>query len=370
VVEVTGIEEHVLGRRALNRALLARQMLLRRHRLPALDAIEHLGGMQSQAPNPPYIGLWSRLEDFDFDELGGLVRDRRAVRTVLMRRTLHLVSARDALAVRPLVQPIIDRYIATARGGAIQNVDMGPIRDALRLFCEEEPRTDKELRAYLAERWPDEDAELLAWAVRVLLPLVQVPPRGIWGQSGTARSTTLESWLGRPMETGFPVDDLVLRYLAAFGPATVRDAQHWSGLTRLGEVVDRLAPKLVTFEGEDGRVLYDVPEAPRPDPETPAPVRYVPDFDNLLLSHADRARIITEEHRGRVFTVNGIIRATVLVDGFVHGTWKIERRRAAATLRVETFGPPSGADRAALIEEGERLLAAAHPDAATREVMI
>jgi len=360
----------VLGRRALNRALLARQMLLSRHRLPALDAIERLAGMQSQAPNPPYVGLWSRLDEFDFGELAGLMRARQVVRTVLMRRTLHLVSARDALAVRPLIQPIIDGYVRTARGGAIKAVDVGPVREAVRRFCEEEPRTDKEIRAFLAERWPGEDAELLAWAVRVLLPLVQVPPRGIWGESGLARSTTLESWVGRPLEADPPVDALVSRYLAAFGPATVRDVQHWSGLTRLGEVMERLAPGLVTFTGEDGRVLYDVPEAPRPDPGTPAPVRYVPDFDNLLLSHADRARIITEEHRGRVFTVNGIIRATVLVDGFVHGMWKIEKKRDAATLRVALFGPVSGADRDALAEEGGRLLAAAHPECGSREVVV
>ncbi|WP_344591112.1 winged helix DNA-binding domain-containing protein [Actinomadura vinacea] len=355
----------MLGRRALNRALLARQMLLRRHRLPALEAIERLVGLQSQAPNPPYVGLWSRLEDFAFGELAELTTERRALRTVLMRGTLHLVSARDAAAIRPLIQPVLDRYLLSGRGGAIKNVDLEPVQDAARRFLEEEPRTDKELRAMLAERWPD--PELLAWAVRLRLPLVQVPPRGIWGASGIARHTTLETWLGRPLDAEPSVDGLVLRYLAAFGPATVQDAQHWSGLTRLGEVVERLGAELVTFRDENGRTLYDLPGAPRPDPSVPAPVRYVPDFDNLLLSHADRARIITAEHRARVFTVNGIIRATVLVDGFVHGMWKMERKRRAVTLRVDLFAP---APEAELVEEGERLMAAAHPDADSREVVV
>ncbi|MFI0355892.1 winged helix DNA-binding domain-containing protein [Actinomadura sp. 9N407] len=358
----------VLGRRALNRALLERQLLLRRQAMPVLDAIEHLVGMQSQAPNPPYVGLWSRLEGFDFDELAGLMRDRRVLRMVLMRGTLHLVSARDALAFRPLTQVVLDRYLTTARGAPLKDVDLEAVGGVARTFFEDEPRTDKELRALLAGHWPDEDAELLAWAARINLPLVQVPPRGIWGQGGIAKHTTLENWLGRAMETEPSIDDMVLRYLAAFGPASVQDMQHWSGLTRLGEVAGRL--KLVTFADENGRTLYDLPDAPRPDPETPAPVRYVPEFDNLTLSHADRARIISEEDRKRIFTVNGIIRATVLVDGFVRGMWRMERKRKAVTLNVDLFAPVSDAERAALVAEGERLMAAAHPDAGSREIVL
>ncbi|MFF5260199.1 winged helix DNA-binding domain-containing protein [Actinomadura viridis] len=362
----------ILGRRALNRALLERQMLLRRHRLPALEAIERLVGMQSQAPNPPYIGLWSRLDGFDFDELAGLMRERRALRMVLMRGTLHLVSARDALALRPLTQAVLDGYLRTGRGSALNGLalDLAQVREAARRFLEEEPRTDKELRAHLGERWPGKDAELLAWGVRCALPLVQVPPRGIWGASGAARHTTLENWLGRPADDDPPIERMVLRYLAAFGPATVADVQQWSGLTRLGEVVERLGSELTTFADENGRTLYDLPEAPRPDPATPAPVRYVPEFDNLTLSHADRTRIISEEHRKRVFTVNGIIRATVLVDGFVRGMWKMEAGRGTATLRVDLFAPVSETDRAALVDEGRRLLATAHPRATSHEVVL
>jgi hypothetical protein len=358
----------VLGRRALNRALLERQLLLRRHAMPVLDAIEHLAGMQSQAPNPPYVGLWSRLEGFDFGEPAGLMHERRVLRMVLMRGTLHLVSARDALAFRPLTQVLLDRYLVSSRGAPLKGFDFEALSGVARKYVEEEPRTDKELRALLAEHWPGEDAELLTWAARIKLPLVQVPPRGIWGAGGIARHTTLENWLGREMDAEPSLGTLVLRYLAAFGPATVQDMQHWSGLTRLGEVAARL--ELVTFADENGKTLYDLPDAPRPDPETPAPVRYVPEFDNLTLSHADRARIISEEHRRRVFTVNGIIRATVLVDGFVRGMWKMESKRKAATLRVDLFAPVNDAERAALVEEGERLLAAAYPAATSREVTV
>ncbi|WP_433476712.1 winged helix DNA-binding domain-containing protein [Spirillospora sp. CA-142024] len=354
-------------RRTLNRALLARQMLLKRHSMSVLEAIEHLVGMQAQAPNPPHIGLWTRLADHAFDEVGELMTERRVLRIVLMRGTLHLVSARDALALRPLTQVILDNYLKT-RMGELDGVDLAEVASWARALLEDEPRTDKELRARLAERWPDEDAAMLAWAVRCSLPLVQVPPRGIWGASGIARHTTLEKWLG-PAVPDPSVDDLVRRYLGAFGPASVQDVQQWSGLTRLGEVVERLRPGLVTFQDEKGRTLYDLPEAPRPDPDTPAPVRFLPDFDNLLLSHADRARIITEEHRKRVFTVNGIIRATFLVDGFVHGMWKIEKKRGEAILRIDPFDPVPEPDRTALEEEGMRLLAAAHPEAKSHAVV-
>ncbi|TDD80991.1 winged helix DNA-binding domain-containing protein [Actinomadura rubrisoli] len=358
----------VLRRRALNRALLARQMLLRRRETSAVEAVEHLVGMQSQAPNPPYIGLWSRLEGFAFDEVGGLMEDRRLVRVVLMRGTLHLVSARDALALRPLTQPILDSYRKSRRGADLDGVDLPAVAAWARTLLEKEPHSDKELRNVLAERWPDHDAELLGWAVRCVLPLAQVPPRGIWGASGLARHTTLDAWLdGSPVPEP-SIDEMVLRYLGAFGPASVQDAQQWSGLTRLGEVFQHLLPRLLVFQDENGRTLYDLPDAPRPDPDTPAPVRFVPDFDNLLLSHADRARIITEEHRKRVFTVNGIIRATFLVDGFVHGMWKMEKKRGAATLRIDPFSPVPDAERAALTEEGTRLLRAAHPDASSHTV--
>ncbi|WP_019632845.1 winged helix DNA-binding domain-containing protein [Actinomadura atramentaria] len=352
----------VLDRRTLNRALLARQHLLERAPLTPIEAVEHLVGMQAQAPNPPYVGLWSRLADFSFADLGTLVETRAAVRILLMRGTIHLVSARDAAALRPLTQAVLDRYV---RGfGDVLADAVAHARD----LCAEAPRSAKELRTLLGARWPEHDAAELARAVHYSLPLVQVPPRGVWGKGGAARHTTLDAWLGPVASDVAGLDALVLRYLAAFGPATVRDAQKWSGLTGLGEVVERLAPRLRTFRDEHGRTLYDLPDAPRPEPDTPAPVRLVPEFDNLTLSHEDRTRVIDEESRKRIFTVNGIIRATLLVDGFVHGMWTMESARGTARVRVTPFAPLP--DEAAVAAEADRLLAAAHPAATARDVVI
>ncbi|RSN55712.1 winged helix DNA-binding domain-containing protein [Actinomadura sp. WAC 06369] len=360
--------ERVLGKRELNRALLARQMLLRREPVGALEAIERLVGMQAQAPNPPYIGLWSRLEGFDFAAASRLLTERRALRIVLMRGTLHLVSARDARVLRPLTQAVQDRMLAGPAGRGLDGVDLPAVVAAARALIEEEPRSDAELRTLLAERWPEHDPALLVWGVRCVLPLVQVPPRGLWGKAGTARHTTLDAWLGAGPDAEPSLDELVLRYLGAFGPASVQDVQQWSGLSGLREAVERLEPKLVRFRDERRRVLYDLPEAPRPGPDEPAPVRFVPEFDNLTLAHADRDRIVSAEDRKRIFTVNGIIRATFLVDGFVHGMWKAEKRRGEATLRIAPFAPVPGPERAALEEEGLRLLAAVHPDAKAHTV--
>ncbi|MBW8485371.1 winged helix DNA-binding domain-containing protein [Actinomadura parmotrematis] len=351
----------VLDRRALNRALLARQMLLERRALPALDAVERLAGMQSQAPNPPYVGLWTRLAGFDFAELAELLTSRRAVRVLLMRGTIHLVSARDAVLLRPLVQPIMDRHVAAFR---LPDLDAVLAHGAELLAAA--PYSAKELRALLAEKWPDEDPETLARAVHYGLPLVQVPPRGVWGKGGLARHTVLGGWLADDPEalaTEPDAEEMVLRYLAAFGPASVRDAQQWSGLTRLNAVFERLAGRLVRFRDEEGRVLYDLPDAPRPGGDVPAPVRLVPDFDNLTLSHADRARILSEPDRKRLFTVNGIIRAALLVDGFVHGQWKMEAARGKASVRIEPYRPLPAGVAAEAEDEARRLLAAAHPEA-------
>ena len=208
----------------------------------------------------------------------------------------------------------------------------------------------------------------LAQGVRALVPLVQVPPRAVWGAAGQAAHTSAQAWLGRDLEAGPSLDRLVIRYLAAFGPASVQDAQAWSGLTRLREVVDRLRPGLRAFRDEQGTELFDLPDAPRPAPGTPAPVRLVAEFDNLALSHADRTRIISEPNRQRMFTRNGIFPGTVLVDGFVAGMWKITRSRAAAVLTIELIGPLGPRDREAVTDEGGRLLAFAAPEAGPREI--
>lgn len=348
----------MLGTRALGRATLDRQMLLRCSELDALDAVEHLVGMQAQAPNPPYVGLWTRLEGFRPDELSRLIENRRVVRIALMRNTVHLVTARDCLALRLLVQPIIDRGLHANRAHrvAIEGVDTEELAAVGRALLEEQPRTAKELGGLLGERWPERDSASLARAVRHLLPLVQVPPRGIWGKGGQTTHTTAEAWLGRPLDPDPSLEEMVLRYLRAFGPATVKDAQTWSGLSGLGEVVERLRPRLLSFRDEQGKELFDLPDAPRPDPDTPAPPRFLPAFDNLILSHADRIRVVPEEYRKAIASKNGMVPATVLVDGFVRGTWKTERFHGKTTLVIEPFESLTKENRDALGEEGERLV--------------
>jgi hypothetical protein len=359
-----------LTRRALNRAVLARQLLLERAVMPARDVLEHLVGLQSQAPNPPFVGLWTRLEGFDPGELSAMMVERSAVRIALMRSTIFVVTASDCLALRPLLQPVLMRALRGNFGRHLEGIDLKALTAAGRDLVEERPRTFSQIGALLVERWPDCDPQALAIAVRALVPLVQVTPRGIWGRGGPAAHTSAEAWLGGPLDTGSTLDGLVLRYLGAFGPATVMDAQVWSGLQRLGEVFDRLRPRLRTFRDEQGRELYDLPDAPRPDPDLPAPVRFLPQWENLLLSHADRTRVISDEDRRRINTDNGIMLGTVLMDGFVSARWDVRQGRAEASLRVVPLRPLSAEEKDAVSAEGERLLEFLAPGAASRNLRI
>jgi hypothetical protein len=359
----------VLSRRALNRALLSRQLLLDRVDLPdeagrrratVIQAIEHLVGLQAQAPFPPYYGLWSRLGGFRPEDLAALLTDRKAVRIALMRGTIHLVSARDCLPLRRLVQPVLERGLRGAFGKQLAGVDPAAVAAAGRELVESEPMTFSQLGDALAGHWPDHPPAALAQAVRAYVPLVQVPPRAVWGRAGQSAHTSAEHWLGLAAEQD-PADPerdtlagLVTRYLAAFGPATARDVAAWSGLTGLRAVMDQLRPSLVTFRDEQGAELFDLPSAPRPGEEAPAPVRLAAEFDNLLLSHADRSRVIQAENLKRFYTINGIFPGAVLIDGFVAGMWRLARTKSTATLTVELFG--STRERAQVAREAERML--------------
>ena len=346
-----------LSRRALNRATLARQHLLGRADMPAEAMVEHLVGMQAQVPRNPYLALWSRVADFRVEELEALVAGRGAVRMGLMRSTLHLVTAADGLQLRPVMQPVLDRGVSPGGpfGRHLVGLDVDEVVAAGRALVEEEPRTGVELRRLLGLRWPDRDPASLAAAATFLLPVVQVPPRGLWHTSSRPTWTTIEAWLGRPLGGGIALDELLLRYLAAFGPASVMDMQNWCGLTRLREVADRLRPRLRVLHDESGRELLDLPDAPRPDPSTPAPPRFLPEYDNVLLGHADRTRFFRVED----FTApapHGVnsIQGSVLVDGLLAGWWNFER---PARLVVRPFWTWPAADRAAVEDEGRRLLA-------------
>jgi hypothetical protein len=355
----------VLSRRALNRATLERQLLLCRWRMPALEAIERLAGLQAQTTHTWYVGLWSRLDGFQPAAAAELLTSRRAVRMALMRSTIHLVSARDCLAWRPLVQPVIERALKGNFGRRLAGMDIDELAEVGRRLVDEQPRTFSDLGRILGQRWPDRDQAALAQAIRARVPLVQVPPRGVWGASGAAAHTSVESWLGHSLDPDPSVEDMCVRYLAAFGPATVRDLQVWSGLTRLGEVVERL--DLCTFLGDDGATLLDLPDAPRPDPDTPAPPRFLYDFDNLLLSHADRTRFITNGFKPG-FDVDGSLAQAVLVDGTVAGTWRVTYSDAGAVLTVRPTVMLSAAETEALTAEGYGLLGFLAPKAASHDV--
>jgi hypothetical protein len=345
----------VLGIRALNRATLDRQLLLRRTPMRAADAVAHLVGLQAQNVKPPYYALAARLDGFVPEDLSRLMADREVVRIVTMRSTIHTHTADDCLTLRPLVQPARDRELAVFRKG-LQGVDLDRLAALARDLVEAEPRTMKQLREALLAEWPDADPQALAIAARCKLPLVQITPRGLWGRSGQVTLTTAEHWLGRPAEPAPAPDATVLRYLAAFGPASVKDMQTWAGLTRLRPAFERLRPQLLAFRDEGGVELFDLPDAPRPDPETPAPPRFLPEFDNLLLSHADRSRVVPPEHRGRAWQGN-LAHRTLLVDGFLAGVWKLEDD----ALVIEPFGALTREQRRGVTEEGERLLKAMHP---------
>ncbi|MFE9440096.1 winged helix DNA-binding domain-containing protein [Streptomyces sp. NPDC006602] len=346
----------VLGNRALNRATLDRQLLLRPVALPAKAAVEHLLGLQAQNVKPPYYALAARLDGFTPGELSGLMAEREVVRIVSMRSTIHTHTADDCLTLRPLVQPARDRELGNFRKG-LQGVDLDRLAALARELVEAEPRTMKQLREGLLVEWPDADPQALAIAARCKLPLVQVTPRGLWGKSGQVALTTAEHWLGRPAEPTPDPDATVLRYLAAFGPASVKDMQTWAGLTRLRDAFERLRPNLVTFRDVHGVELFDLPDAPRPDADTPAPPRFLPEFDNLLLSHADRTRVIPPEYRGRTWQGN-LVHCTFLVDGFLAGVWKLE----GDALVIEPFGRLTKAQRDEVRTEGERMLAVMHPE--------
>ncbi|MGV9777630.1 winged helix DNA-binding domain-containing protein [Streptosporangium sp. NPDC003464] len=356
----------ILTTRRLNRATLARQMLLQRERVDVVTAVERLGGMQAQEARHPFTGLWTRVEGFRREDLHRALHERRVVRATMMRATLHLVSAADYAAFRPTLRPALAAAV-TGRGELFAGLDLDRLIPVAHALLRERPRDFTTLRALLQEEFPEADERGLGYAVRTQLPIVMVPTDDRWAFPQAADFTPADVWLG-PEPAGRPVEELVLRYLAAFGPATAADAQTWSGVKGLRAVLDGLRPRLRVFRDERGRELFDLPDAPRPDEDVPAPARFLPDFDNLVLAHADRTRLMAEEHRGRVTTRNLRVRATFLWDGSVRGTWQVERRRGAAVLRMTPFEPLSGTAVSELTQEGEALLGSVEPDAATLEV--
>jgi hypothetical protein len=360
--------ERVLTLRELSRATLARQMLLARAAVPATEAVGRLVGLQAQQPVSPYVSLWTRLADFRRDDLARPIEDRRIVKATLMRATLHLCTADDYLSLRPTLAPVLTGASESIARLRRADLDIDRLLAAARPYIAEKPRTFAELSTMLAELDPDEDIGAMRYTVRTHLPLVQVPITTGWSYPGNPRFALAEEWLGRPVPEEGDLRMLVFRYLAAFGPATVTDIQTWSGLAKLREPVEKLKPELVTYRDEKRRELLDVPGGLLLDADTPAPVRFLPDFDNILLSHSDRTRVISEDHRSKVYLAGLRVAATYLVDGFVAGVWRIEKAKPAATLVIEPIDPLDEQTRAALIDEGERLLRFVEAGAKSYEV--
>ena len=357
----------VLSTRVLNRTLLERQLLLRRSPLGIVAAIEHLAGMQCQEPPAPFYGLWSRLQGFEAAELVALLERHAVLRTTLMRATLHLTSADDFLAWRPMHQAMLEkRFAGSGFMKQLDGVDVAEVVEAGRAALAETPGTTASLGRVLVERWPGHDKNALAYAVRFCVPLAQLPPRGtsLERQGGRAVVAPVETLLGRPLAEETAPDALLLRYLAAFGPASAADMRMWSGLPGLAAAVDRLRPRLRAFRDERGRELLDLPDAPIATGDEPAPLRFLPWFDNLLLGHDDRSRVLPYGHRLGV--VGGS--AFVLVDGFARATWRIERTPESATLWIQPLEPL--ADVEEIEAEGSRLLEFGAPGAVRRRVVV
>jgi hypothetical protein len=361
----------VLDTRALNRATLARQLLLDRADLPVLDAVTHLGGLQAQEPQAPFTGLWSRLRAFEPASLDELLTTRKVVRTHLMRRTVHLVAADDALAWRARHDAMLRQRVLGTYRRELAGVDLDHLAAAGReVLADSEPRTMGELARAIADRWPEPGPRALGeMLIAALIPAVQLPPRGLWRTKAGARYVPMSDWLGREVEP-LPSDDgstgnayparksgdadsagkaLARRYLAAYGPAATADLRSWSGVAGLPGAVAAIRDELVSFRDGRGRELLDLPGSPRPGPDSPAPVRFLPAFDNAVLGYAGRGRIIDDAHRG--LSVAG--ERLALVDGRVSATWTDE----AGSVTVHPLRRLSRADRAAVTEEGQRLSA-------------
>ncbi|GAB4510865.1 MAG: winged helix DNA-binding domain-containing protein [Anaerolineae bacterium] len=356
-----------LTRRQLNRALLARQMFLHREDCTPLEAVQRLFGLQAQLPNPPYIGLWVRLQNIQRDDLTHLMETRQVVRAALMRSTLHLMTAEDYLRFRMTLQPALDRALNAFFGKRARDLDLPAVVAAAQSFVSEAPRSTGEVKARMLELMPGQDGEALAYAVRNNIPQVQVPPGGVWGSGSAGAYIASGAWIGE-VDPNDNAREMFRRYLMAFGPASVMDFQAWSGLTKLKDVLESMRAELRVYRSESGKELFDVPEATLPPEDTPVPVCFVPEYDNLIISHADRSHIIADEDRPKVFLSAARVLGTILVDGFVAGTWKTEIKKKSITLRITPFDALAAEDETALAEEGERLARFILPDAATLDV--
>ena len=359
----------VLTLRQLNRTLLARQMLLERHDASPVAVAERLVGLQSQLPNPPYIGLWTRLRAFQRSQLTECLQRRAIARAPWIRSTLHLVSAADHQCFQAVIQPALVRGLRSFFGARSADLDIERLVGIAKPFLESHQPSIGALRKHLQQHEPNLNKEAMAYAVRSYLPLVQIPPSGTWGVGTRATYTSAESWLGRAKPSDMP--SLFRRYLAAYGPASVMDFQTWTGITRLKSQLAPALTELVVYQSESGnRELYDLPAAPLAAPDAIAPVRFIPEYDNILIAHRDRARILPDAHRKKVFLSAGRVIGTVLIDGFVGATWRVKKDKQSLTLTVSLFAAQPKALARAIEAEGARLLQFYDGEASSHAVVI
>lgn len=337
-----------ISQRQLNRTLLSRQMLLGPVSLKTDKAVERLVAVQAQVASPPYFGLWARVASFEPSQLMSLRDSGKVLRAPLLRSTLHWVTATDYRWIRPVIQPALEKAWQGFFGVRKSGIEVEPLCEVARGILRDGPISLSALSDELLREFPSWNKEAMEYGVRTHLPLVQVSPAGSW-KGGTAARYQLVA-----VDQAADSARLVRRYLAAFGPATARDVAAWAGFTSIGKA---LPDDLIEYQDEAGRVLYDLPGQEIVDGDFPAPIRFVAEYDNLVLSHADRSRIVPEVHRKKVLLTAGRVCATVLIDGFVAGVWKLERDKKLLRLKVELFAEPSKKLRKELDQEGAKLMA-------------
>lgn len=366
----------LLSDRALGRALLERQLLLQRASITAVVAIARLAGLQAQWSPAPYIGLWTRLARFAISDLEGALDDHTVVKATVMRGTLHLLAASEF--------PLFSTATAAARIDLWRNpkleegIDMGGLEARLARYTAKTPRSFDELAAFIDHAAPG-DRDRQRYLIRRLVfnrgAMVHTPPSGTWRHYRTGGYVAGRSWVSdwREPSVEDATDHVVRRHLGAFGPATVDDVGSWSSIRTplIRESLARLAG-VSRFRDERRRELFDLSRAPRPDPETPAPVRFLPKWDSTLLGYAapERVRILPERYRKAVILKNGDVLQTILVDGVVAGTWATTVTRGEANLTITPFAKLARADRTALAEEGERLARFTDPEAKQHRVTV
>lgn len=352
--------------RQINRATLARQMLLERQAVSPLEAVETLAGLQAQEATPPFLALWTRIANFERDHLMKPLREHRILRATAMRGTLHLLSVKDFLSFRPLLQPMLTGGLKVL-GKRGEGLNIPVLAKHGEEFFSKGPAVFEDFRGHLGTLYPDADLRAMAYAVRLHLHLIQVPDDSVWGYAKDPKFSLLASKV-KAKPTPFTTEEFVLRYLAAYGPATAADMQTWSAMKGLGPVLKAMKSKLAVFRDEAGRELFDLPDAPRPSEDTPVPVRFLPEFDSLMIAHDDRTRLIDDAHRPLLVTKNLRVRATFLVDGFVKGFWKFSSGKSKAVLELEPLEKLTKKMKAELEAEGEKLLRFAEPEAPVFEI--